>query len=385
MYDAAPTALLLSQNVSVPARRRTWQQAQALVRAGWKVRILCPRAENQSSRELIDGVDVRRFTQLFEGKTKAGILIEYALAFFAVTVHLIAARVRGPITVIQVVNPPDWVVIPALLMRPFGSRIVFDLTDISTSLFVAKFSQVSLLLPVLAYLERIALRFPDLVLTANETYRRFAIRKGGRTKGGTVAVHSYPETLPELGVRSPGPVRIGYFGILGSHDGVGCLIEAVAHLDGAPFELIIVGDGPAMPSLRRLAQQNPNIHFTGFLSGEAREATIASFDIAVIADPANRYTHSISMNKAFVYAAHGLAVISTPLRETKRLLPCALFARDDSPTAVADCLQRALIDTVLRTELGNAARAHAENVFDWCAESTQYVNAMRALVSEVLK
>ncbi len=385
MRGVAPTVLLVSQTVSLPARRRTWQQAQALTQAGWEVRVLCPRGQGQRQRETIDGVQIRRFAQLFEGSSKAGLLAEYVLALTLLIAHLIAARLRGRIDVVQVVNPPDWLVIPALLLRPFGTRIVFDMADFSTYLFEAKFGRRSALMPAVVWLNRLALRIPDLVLSANETYRRIAAVKGRRSPGTTLAVYSYAEHLPPISARVPGPLRIGYFGVLGSQDGVDRLIEAASRLRSAKFELIIVGDGPALPSLREFARQAglSNARFTGFLSGEAREAAIASFDIAVIADPANRYTHSISMNKAFAYAAHGLAIVSTPLRETKRLLPCALFTRNEDPAALSECLERLLLDESLRKHLGEAARARAKAAFDWHPQSARYVAAMNTLASGI--
>ncbi len=381
----ARTAVLLSQTVSVPARRRVWQQARALRQAGWRVRVLCPREKGQPKRETIEGIEIERFAQPFEGNGKASILIEYLLALANLTARLVAARLRGRIDVVQVANPPDWVVIPALLLRPFGSRVVFDMADFSTVLFEAKFGRGSLLLPVIGSLGRLALKLPDLVITANETYRRIALAWGRRSPGETIAIHSYPERVPLPRARAPGPLRIGYFGVLGSHDGVDRLIEAVARVRGEALELVIVGDGPALPALRRLAKRagDLNVRFAGFLSGEAREAAIASFDIAVIPDPVNRYTRSISMNKAYIYAAHGLPIVSTPLRETKRLLPCALFAAGDRPAQLAECLQHLLGDAALRQSLGKAARARAEAAFDWGLESGRYVAALNALAPRI--
>lgn len=387
MRGNVPTILLISQTISLPARRRSWQQARALQYAGWNVRVLCPRAAGQRRQETLEGIEITRFAQPFEGNGKVGVIIEYVLAALILTIHLIAARIRSPIDVVQVVNPPDWVVIPALLLRPLGTQIVLDMADDSTALFEAKFGRDKLLLPALGWLNKVALRQPDLVVAANETYRRIASARGKRSKGKTVSIQSYPERVQLMHSRAPGPPRIGYFGVLGSHDGVDRLIEATARIKyAAPFQLIIIGAGPALPSLRRLAARLglADVRFAGFLSGEAREQMIASLDIAVIADPANRYTHSISMNKGFAYAAHGLAIVSTPLRETKRMLPFALFARNDGVAAIAECLQRLLLDEPLRQKMGQAAREWARAKFDWSAESARYVEAINELAPKIL-
>lgn len=380
--ESERTVLIVSQTVSLPDRRRTWQQARALASAGWRVRILCPRTPGQSRREIIDGIRIRRFAQPYEGNGKPGILLEYLLALFIVTGHLAGERLRTRIDAVQVVNPPDWLVLPMLLLRLAGARVVFDMADRSTALFEAKFGRDRFFFPLLRCLSAIALRTPDLVVTANETYLRIAIAEGRRDRSNTIAVHSYPDRLPELRERTPGRIRIGYFGVLGSHDGVDRLIDAALLLDDQKFEIMIVGDGPAMLALRRRVESAglASVDFVGFLSGAERDAAIASFDIGVIPDPVNRYTRSICQNKAFVYAAHGLAVVSTPLPGTRRILPCAMYAEDDSPAALAQCLGLLLRESPMRDKLGRAARQHAQTAFDWPADAACYVQAMNALV-----
>lgn len=377
------TVLFVSQTVSLPDRRRTWQQARALANAGWRVLILCPRAPGQLHREIIDEIQIRRFSQPFEGNGKWGILLEYIVALIVITIHLAGERMRTRIDVVQVVNPPDWLVVPVLLLWLGGARIAFDMADRSTALYEAKFGRDRILYPLVRCLSAIALRAPDLVVTANEIYRRLAIVEGQRKQSNTIAIHSYPEHFPELNKRKSELTRIGYYGVLGSQDGVDRLIDAFKLTEPAQIELLIVGDGPAMPALfQRVEQANlSNIHFTGFLSGAERDAAIASFDIAVIPDPLNRYTRSISPNKAFVYAAHGLAIVSTPLPCTQRLIPCALFSRDDSTAALSQCLDALVSDRALRSLLGQAARLHAEASFSWKAEAARYVRAMNALIS----
>lgn len=76
---------------------------------------------------------------------------------------------------------------------------------------------------------------------------------------------------------------LGFLGRLGFEKRVDLLIEAFAKLkDKYPnYSLIIVGDGPAdvVNALKRLAEPIPDIHFTGFLLGEAKANVLASFDV----------------------------------------------------------------------------------------------------------
>jgi len=264
------------------------------------------------------------------------------------------------------------------------------MTDLSIALFEAKFGrQRGFLYNVVALLNRTALRVPDLVITSSEVYRRIAIRVGKRTPGSTLTVHTYLEKLSSAqGTREAGALRIGYFGVLGSHDGVDLLIHAVALMQSKrfpEFECVVVGDGPALPSLLQLCRTlkvEKRMRFLGFLDGAARDAAVASFDIAVITDPVNRYTRALCMNKAFVYAAHGLAIVSTPLAGTKRLLgSAAAYAESDTPEALADAIGVLLLDNDKREVLARTVRSRAETNFDWTAEALKYVTAIDALVA----
>jgi len=101
-----PSILIVSQNVPLPARLRTWQQARALARQGWKVRVICPRRAGQCRRETICDIRIDRFGQPVEGASRLGLLVEYLLALATISVHLFVARLRERIDVVQVVNPP---------------------------------------------------------------------------------------------------------------------------------------------------------------------------------------------------------------------------------------------------------------------------------------
>lgn len=337
----------------------------------------------------MDGIRITRFAQPFEGRGQAGLVLEYAIAALSIGVALLRELCTARPHAIQVVNPPDWLVLPVLLLRSFGIRTVFDMADFTPHLYEAKFGRGGAILGILHWITRLVLRRADLVVTPNEAYRRIALRLGGRTAARTVAVHSYPPATPgRAALRRPGQLRIGYLGVLGAHDGVAALLQAVGRLqeggDLPEFELVIVGDGPAAPELRSLALKlglERKVRFLGFLEGEARDEAVAGFDVAVACDPVNRYTRLISLNKIFVYAALGLPILATPLQGTRRLLgSAAAYAADDTPEAIASGLRALLRDESERRRLGREALARAAARFNWDTEAARYTEAVAALI-----
>lgn len=88
------------------------------------------------------------------------------------------------------------------------------------------------------------------------------------------AIRRSPELRARLGVGSD-DVVIGYVGRLAREKQVDQL-RHVQHLAGT--KVLVVGDGPERRKLERVL---PNAHFTGFLSGDALGAAMASIDVFV--------------------------------------------------------------------------------------------------------
>ncbi|NBD16535.1 MAG: glycosyltransferase [Cyanobacteria bacterium] len=72
-----------------------------------------------------------------------------------------------------------------------------------------------------------------------------------------------------------------FLGRLSSEKRVDLLIKAFAKLRQDHYSLIIAGDGPmtTLNQLKSLAQPIRNLHFTGFIHGEAKAALLASCDL----------------------------------------------------------------------------------------------------------
>ncbi len=104
---------------------------------------------------------------------------------------------------------------------------------------------------------------------------------------------------------------VGFVGWMRPWHGVDVLIEAVARLQNKipALNLLLVGDGPAVPDLQKQIQQldlTDKIHITGPVPQEAIPRYIAVMDVAVQPD----VTAYASPIKLFEYLAMGKAVIA---------------------------------------------------------------------------
>jgi len=388
--------VIVVENLPVPFDRRVWQEAIALKQAGWRVSVICPATERYpQAREEIDGIAIYRHPLPVEARGALGFLLEYGAALFhEFRLLLKVSRERG-FHVIQACNPPDLIFLVALPFKLFGKRFIFDHHDVNPELYEAKFGRRGMMHRLLVLFERWTFKAADLVICANDTFRDIAIARGGKQPHDVVAVYSVPDRSrmrrvePDRTLHRGRRFVLGYIGIIGDQDGVDHLVRAVDHLvrkEGfSDFRAVVVGDGPALPSVRALATDlglDEHITFTGYLSGDDLLRTVSAFDIGVIPDPVNEYNDKISMNKVFEYSALGIPSVAYPLSETRRLLGRAgVFAADSAPSDLAHACLRVMADTELRERSAAAAAALAGTAFSWEREAQKYVGGYERLVS----
>jgi glycosyltransferase involved in cell wall biosynthesis len=398
-----PSCVIIVENLPVPFDRRVWQEARALQESGWAVSVICPATERfPARREIIDGIRIFRHPLPLEAKGIWGFFIEYGTALFHQTRLLISIRWSFDFDIIQACNPPDLLFLVAWPWKLFGKKFVFDHHDVCPELMEAKFGKKRFLQPLLFLAEKLTFNAADLVISANESFRQVAIGRGGKSPEDVVAVYSIPDkrffnnanpgSPTNIGtqIRNGKKTVIGYVGIIGDQDGVDNVVrmalEILKKYSIDDFTCVIVGDGPALSSVKSLAIELgvcEHVTFTGYLSGKQLIEALSEFDIGVIPDPINSYNDKISMNKVFEYCAMGLPIVAFDLSETKRLLKdAALIATSGDASGLAEQVARLIKDPQLRHSLGQKAKDLADRDFVWETEAKRYVAAMTGLFDE---
>ena len=104
-----------------PADPRVARETRAAMRAGFEVDVVATRESGRPAREKVEGVEVHRLP--ISRKRGAGRLRffgEYVAFAGLATLHLAWFALRRRPTIIQVHNPPDFLVLAAL--APEGAR-----------------------------------------------------------------------------------------------------------------------------------------------------------------------------------------------------------------------------------------------------------------------
>jgi glycosyltransferase involved in cell wall biosynthesis len=394
--ERPPRCVIVVENLPVPFDRRVWQEANALKDAGWEVSVICPKNEQHPlAYEELNGITIYRHSLPVEARGKLGFLLEYASALFHEARLLLRIALTKGFDVVQGCNPPDLIFLVAAPYKLFGKKFVFDHHDLCPELYAAKYERHDFFHRLLLLAEKCTMRLADRVISANDTYRDIAIVRGGRDPGSVTTVYSVPDRQklrrvePDAKLRAGANVVLGYVGIIADQDGVDHLVRMIRNLiqDHASkgIRAVIVGDGPALASVKELARSlgvAEHVTFTGYLRGEALLAAISTFDIGIIPDPVNEYNDKISMNKVFEYSALGIPSVSYDLSETRRLLGRAgSFASEPTPEGLAAATLPLIEDEMLRRELGRRAGRLAEEKFNWDSEARKYVAAYQELVT----
>lgn len=378
----APRALILVENLSVPFDRRVWREAKSLRDAGWTVSVISPRGLDRDTapHEVVDGVEVHRFRLFEAGDGLKAYLLEYSLALLAMFWLSLRVWRRTGFDVVQICNPPDLLIFAVLPFRLLGKKIIFDHHDLSPELYISKGGRAgSAPHQALHFFERLTLRMADVVMSTNESYRRIAMERGGRGPEDVFVVRNGPE-LSRLRCASPNPeLKQGrehllvYVGMMGSQDGLDYLLRALAVLAGElgreDFHAMLVGDGPAVPELKRLAGElgvADRVTITGLVGQEEVFAAIATASVCLCPDPNIGLNDLSTLVKVLEYMGMARPVVAFDLTETRASAgEAALYATPNDEREFARHIAFLLDHPDEAARLGEIGRARILGGLAW--------------------
>jgi glycosyltransferase involved in cell wall biosynthesis len=379
-HAVARRALILVEDLPVPFDRRVWSEATTLQRAGWHVTVVCPKGEDARRwHERRDGIEIFRYPL---PTTAAGLLnhlAEYAIAMPAsLILSLLAWRGRR-IDIVHACNPPDFFFPIGRLFRALGSAFVFDQHDLAPEVYVAQGGRKGgAIHRFLLWCERRTYRSADGVIATNETYRRFAVERGGVDPERVSVVRSSPDPSrifpvdPDVALKGGRQFLVTYLGTMGPQDGVDLFVEAARHvLERMPGEVrfVAMGGGNQLETLRATVQRlglANDVVFTGRIPDEQVRRTLATTDVAISPDPANDFNEYCTMNKTLEYMAMGVPAVAFDLEETRvSAAEAALYAPPNDPAAMGELVVELLHDPARRAAMAEAGRQRMAGPLAW--------------------
>ena len=374
--------LMLVENVPAPQDRRVWPEAIVLRDNGYQVSIISPKGtvDQRESYTCIDDIHIYRYHIPVIKQKFIGHVIEYTVALsMSFWLSLKVLFQRG-FDAIHTANPPDIFFIIGLFYRLLGKKFIFDQHDLSPELFQVIFKKRSkLMYRAMRFFEVCSYKVADLVITTNESQKRFAIDRGHCRPDRVFVVRNGPAmkkwraVRPDPQLKAGRPFLLGYVGVMGVQDGVEYTIYALHELvydrGRRDIALVLLGDGRNLSVLRALASSlhlDEYINFTGWVSDEEVLRYLAVVDIGLIPDPQNGLNEYSTMLKTMDYMASGTPIVAFDLVETRfTAQQAALYAGPNLTADFADKIEKLLADEELRVKMGQFGRRRIEEELSW--------------------
>jgi glycosyltransferase involved in cell wall biosynthesis len=374
---------------------RVSNEARAALDAGWEVDVVAMRKAGEPTRELVDGVDVHRLPLSHEwGGGAVAVAREY-LGFTGMATAKVAVLMkRRRYAVVQVHNPPDFLIAAGLVPRILGARVVFDIHDFAPELFAIRFGGrrgFGAANTLMQRVERVATRFASAIVTVHDPYRRALEARGVPAEKITVVFNSLDERLvPATGsvVDEGKSFRVVYHGTITPYWGVALLIEAAAQIvaDVPKLRVEIYGDGDALPEVRTRVSElglTERVHLSGrFLPQPEVLERVSSASVGVICNLPEERNQTAIPTKLFEYARLGVPIVTADLLAIREHFSSeeVRFFRAGSSDDLADALREIASSPEAAQARAGAARQRYES-YAWPASARRYVELLERLGS----
>ena len=390
-----PCVLILVENLPVPLDRRVWQESCALRDAGYEVVVICPKMRGHTlAEEKLDGIQIYRHWISEEAGGRVGFFREYASALGGEARLLWKAWRRHRFRVIHLCNPPDVLFLIAWPFRLFGVRIIYDVHDLWPEMFEAKFGRGGLLYRAVRLAERLTYACADVVLATNESVRRVAAQRGGKSPDKVFVVRTAP-SIPKLDGPSDPALKkgkrylVGYVGVMGDVDGVNFLIDAAAHLvhkmGRKDVHFLLMGTGPEHARLaaqKMQLQLDDYVDLPGRVSNEFLFTALRTMDAGVSCDPINSYNDQCTMNKVLEYMTFAKPQVMFDLKEGRASAgEAAVYVSENSAVKLAEAISRMLDDPLGMERMGRLGAERIQNHLNWEKSVAQLLEAYRAALN----
>lgn len=393
--------LIIVENLPVPFDRRVWAESLALTEAGYKVSVICPNSRNEATHEILEGVYIYRYPAPSEGSGIAAYIWEYAYSLWtAFWLSLKIGRENG-FDVIQACNPPDTIFLIALFHKCFGrKKFVFDHHDLSPELFSIRFDpkKKSLAYKILLLLERQSFRMADMVISTNESFKKIAIKRGGKSAESVVVVRNGPD-LHRFAPRTPSEAlkcgrkyMVCYVGVMAEQDGLDYLLRAIDYIVNSrkrsDMTFVLIGSGDIVDNLKQMSESMgiaDYVVFTGRIDDDELLATyLSTSDVCVAPDPKNDLNDNCTLIKIAEYMAIGKPVVSFDLHESKYTAQsAAVYAENNDCADFGDKVIQLLDDPARRDEMGKIGRQRVMEFLSWEHSRKELIRAYDSLFKHV--
>lgn len=373
--------LIIVENLSVPFDRRVWLEARALRKDGRVVSVICPRFKGEKGFEVLEGVNIYRYSHPPATKGMLSYIFEFTYCFLMTFLLSAWVFLKHNFDVIHACNPPDTFFAIGLFYKIFGKKFYYDQHDLCPEVYLAKYGihRKDLLYRILCLLEFLTYKTADKVIVTNNSYRESAILRGGLDPKKIHVVRTGPDVerfknrKPAGGLKGGRPFLVTYLGVMAPQDGVDYFLLAIDVIVNkykrGDIMFKLIGSGDSIDDLKRLKGElglNGSVVFTGRIPDEELFDNLSASDVCVAPDPKNPLNDKSTMNKILEYMAMARPIVSFDLKEARYSAGgAALYAKPNDIQEFADKILKLLNDPQLRERMGKLGRERLKGELSW--------------------
>lgn len=326
-----------------PSELNVKREAEALVKEGYEVAVICLRDDDEAAFERVGGVDVHRLPVKHKRGKIFRYLIEYNLFFLLASLKLFFLHMDKRFDAIQINTMPDYLVFVALIPKLMGAKVVLHMHEPVPELFGTMFpdAHLSIFIGLTKIGEKVSLAFADRVLTVTREMRDNMGRRGADMDKITVIVNVpddemfrlelYEDAAAEVKAlrkeeRRKGVFRVLTHGAIEQRYGPDTIIRAVARLKeripGIEFRLL--GKGSYLDDVLHLASElgiSDQVRYLGFVEFDQMVRELLAADVCIVPMLKNPYSVLVHTNKMYEYMALEKPVVATRLDSTAGYFP----------------------------------------------------------------
>jgi glycosyltransferase involved in cell wall biosynthesis len=309
-----------------PADPRPRRAAEALVAEGAQVDVICLRRD-EPKRENFGSINVLRLPVKRNRAGRISYVGQYSAFLLSCFAHLAVRSLRSRYDFVHVHNMPDVLVFSALVPKLLGARIVLDLHDPMPELMqtIFKLPEESSDVRMLKRLEKLSIRFADLVLTVNLACKKIYASRSCPAEKIIVVLNSPDDTIFQPnGAAATGrnettperPFDVLYHGSLVHRNGFDLAVDALERVGERIPSVRLTVCGEPTPYFEKVMESararglEPKIRYLGVRDLDQIVEAINNCDLGVIPNHRNIFTELNTPTRIFEYLALGKPVVA---------------------------------------------------------------------------
>ncbi|MDQ7824745.1 MAG: glycosyltransferase family 4 protein [Candidatus Eremiobacteraeota bacterium] len=303
---------------------RVKRQAEYAASRGWHVDVIALKSRFTGKAKHHEHI---RVFEISVEKQRAGFfryLYQYSLFSFLSFFLVTSLHAKNRYSLIQVHTLPDFLIFSAIIPKLMGCPLLLDMHEITPEFFIYKYgvSTDHPFIKLTYFIEKLAMRFADHVLTVNEAIRELLISRGIPSSKISTVLDSTDESIfvPRKNEAQNGTFVLMYHGTLTPLYGLDLVIRSMQHLPECQrgnIEVRIAGEGPEEASLKSLVNEmglGDSVKFIGTYPVDDMPQLINACNAGICPTTSNVLTEYSLSTKLLEYVSMGKPIIASRLK-----------------------------------------------------------------------